>query len=220
MVARFKDGRPVVFLIGTDRALWHVWTDAQGPEGFKATDTFGGGDAASIAVTRGRDGRLAFFHANKKGEVWVIRETAPSAGWGDFTKVFDGGQEIAAATQPDGRIAVFSATEGKARIHVEETPGGPWAPALDVSLPGGKVVRGDSANLVTDSDGRLLAVWVDQGVIAVARQDTVNGSAFTTSKIEGTENVVLQPTAVAGPGRGISLAYAAADGGATYVRLT
>ncbi|MFF3788060.1 hypothetical protein [Streptomyces sp. NPDC001933] len=82
VVAQFQDGRPLIFLIGTDGALWHVWTDAQGPEGFKAIDTFGGGNAASIAVTRGRDGRLAFFHANTAGEVYVIRETAPSAGWG------------------------------------------------------------------------------------------------------------------------------------------
>ncbi|MFF3788061.1 hypothetical protein [Streptomyces sp. NPDC001933] len=51
-------------------------------------------------------------------------------------------------------------------------------------------------------------------------QDDINGAAFTTSKVAGTESYLLQPAAVAGPGKGVSLAYTAQDGTAAYASLT
>jgi hypothetical protein len=162
------DGRLEVHFVGGDGALWHIWTDGSGLEGWKQ-DRWGGGNVRDLAVTTTADGRQAFFHANTSGQLWLLQQSAANGYWSDFANPVNGvaGPPAVAAPSDGSVVAVFAGRQGdqdNVLCYARQATDGAWAgphrvnyaatpptsnpavrPAVVRGAPGGRVVVANAA---------------------------------------------------------------------------
>lgn len=185
------DGRIEVFLIGTDGALYHVWTSAAGAEQWSGAEQFGGGAVRDIAVTTTVDGRQAFFHVNTAGELWLIQQSAANGYWSDFTNPANGvtGLLSAGPSAHGPLLTIFASHQsGSDNVlsYAQQQPDTSWNGPDE--LPFDETARPNTTPsvrpaLLRGPSGRLIAVHAHGTALWVIHQPedpTANFGAWTT----------------------------------------
>ncbi|MGB3439128.1 MAG: beta-propeller fold lactonase family protein [Actinophytocola sp.] len=213
------DGRMEVFIVGSDGALWHLWTNGDGPEGW-AVGRFGGSNVKAIVWALTTGGRQGFFHVNSSGEVWLIQQTAANGYWSDFSNPVNGvTADISAAGLPADRLGVaFTDGSGRAWLQAEPPGGGAWTAPQTLSRP--DTTAAGRPTVVRRSDGSLVAVWRQQapqiGPVA-AIQSAVDGPWVTYAL--GDARIASAPSAVLSPTGGLHLGLRFEDQTVGYTQL-
>jgi hypothetical protein len=116
VVARNADGRLEVFMIGSDRRLWHIWQTAPG-NGWSGWDSLSvpeegaHGIVGTPAVGSNADGRLEVFISTGVGAWWHRWQLAPNSGWSGWDNSLlvnsPGHTTLAVSFNADQRLEVF-----------------------------------------------------------------------------------------------------------------
>ncbi|MEW6496460.1 MAG: hypothetical protein AB1589_28640 [Cyanobacteriota bacterium] len=100
-----QDGRPEMFVIGKDRAIWHKWTDSTGTWGSWNSM---GGQWKQLAVAANQDGRLTVFAIGMDEAVWRCSQATPNGVFGGWSSLKGQWKQFAVAANQDGRLTVFA----------------------------------------------------------------------------------------------------------------
>ena len=157
-IAPNSQGRLELFVLGEDKALWHIWQVAPNggwsnwashgtPPG--TTFTFSGPAMAASA-----DGRLELFICGDDNALWHIWQVAPSGGWSPWTShgrppstnpPFPGGvwNTPGLALNSAGRLELFVAGTNTELWHIWQTvPNQGWSGWLSHGSPPGFKIFG------------------------------------------------------------------------------
>jgi metallophosphoesterase (TIGR03767 family) len=185
------DGRVEVFGVDPDGAPWHRWqltAGADGDPGWSAWTRLPG-TLTSITATRTADGRLEVFGSDtlsdpgpdgQPGGIWRAVQTAPGAitlsDWAPFAGGEGGFTQVAAGTNPDGRVELFGvASVGAEVFHRVQTAPGQWAGAVwrPLGLTAGSIA-------VASGQGTLhLFATGEDGQVFHSHQTTSGGAVWT-----------------------------------------
>jgi hypothetical protein len=157
VVVSNADGRLEVFIIGTDRALWHMAQTVRNtcdPAAWTGWSSLGGVFTSDPAAAVNSDGRLEVFARGSDNALWHRSQASPGSGtWGGWSSL--GGvftSDPAAAVNSDGRLETFARGSDNAIWHRSQvSPGsGTWT---NWSSLGGVLTGGPAAAM--NLDGRL-----------------------------------------------------------------
>jgi LmbE family N-acetylglucosaminyl deacetylase len=180
-------------------AVWHRRQFAAGRP-FAAPVTLGGDVAATLAVARQADGRVAVFGVNQTTHDVVVNAQLPTGGFAGWKSLGNpngpGGLHTGApavGTNADGRLQVFVKNSGGGVSTIHQTsPGGAFTPWSDFG--GGPDVRGTPV-CVSRPDGRLVMFAATRtGIRCWAQQQSNLGWAPMTDLVTG-DSVTCSPTA-------------------------
>src|SRR6266568_3262216 len=136
LVSANDDGRLEAFVIGSDRALWHIWQTAPGaPWGGWAS--LGGPPTGNMVLypflRKNDDGRLEVFVTAEYGALWHMWQLTAGGGWGSWSSLGSPSSlEIGSFTpfvaeNDDGRLEAFAVGSDGALWHTWQiSPGGHW----------------------------------------------------------------------------------------------
>jgi Tectonin domain len=101
-----QDGRPAIFAIGNDKAIWYQTTDTTGTWGQWISL---GGQWKQLAVAANQDGRFTVFAIGMDDAVWRCSQGQPNgsidSGWASLQGQW---KQLAVAANQDGRLTVFA----------------------------------------------------------------------------------------------------------------
>lgn len=171
---RNKDGRLEVFVLGGDKALYHIWETLPGGN-WNAWASLAGHDLKGPVVTAANaDGSLQAFVAGGDGNIYSIKQNGPNGGWGAWFGI--GGNKVkgySVSRNLDGRlemVAVFG--DGMLYDCWQLKPGGNWSAW---SALGGQDLKGP-VSLAANADGRLEAFAIGgDGFVYHRWQNAPNG---------------------------------------------
>jgi hypothetical protein len=172
---RNQDGRLEVFVLGGDKALYHIWESAPGGN-WSDWATLAGHDLRGPVITAANaDGALQVFVAGQDGNIYSVMQKNPHGGWGDW--FFIGGNNVkgySVSRNTDGRmelVAVFG--DGILYDCWQLSPGGQWSGWASL---GGHDLNGP-VSLAANADGRLEAFVIGgDGFLYHRWQTAPNGS--------------------------------------------
>ena len=119
-----RDGRPEMFVINSDKAVWHQWTDTTGTWSSWASL---GGTHKQISVVANQDGRLELFAIGSDDAASHIWQTTPGGGWSNWASLGGKIKRIGASRQPNGTLQVVAlAIDDESYRIAQNTPGGGW----------------------------------------------------------------------------------------------
>lgn len=163
-VATNQDGRLEVFVVGNDRALWHVYQARPGRAPWSAWASLGGQVAFPLAA-RHLDGRLEVFVVWRDQALWHRwQRQANTDPWVEWISM-DGRTARApqAGLNRDGRLELFVIGTDGALWHIyQSTAGaGPWTTweTLGHEISGLAVTRAGNDRLVVLAAGRDGELW-------------------------------------------------------------
>src|SRR5205807_7622655 len=82
--ARNRDGRLEVFVLGGNRALYHIWEKSPGGD-WAAWSSLEGHDLSGPVVTAATsDGRLQVFVVGGDAKIYSRAQTIPNGDWGPW----------------------------------------------------------------------------------------------------------------------------------------
>lgn len=157
-IAPNSEGRLELFVLGDDKALWHIWQIA--PNGGWSNWASHGTPPGTTfvfsgpAMAAGADGRLELFIAGDDNQLWHIWQVAPSGGWSPWTShgrppstnpPFPGGVWNAPglALNSAGRLELFVAGTNTQLWHIWQTePNRGWSGWLSHGAPAGFQIFG------------------------------------------------------------------------------
>ncbi|MFF0431726.1 hypothetical protein ACFYU9_05800 [Streptomyces sp. NPDC004327] len=229
VIGRNADGRLEVYFVGTNGALWHIWSDNAGLEDW-GCDQFGGGDIRDIAVATSADGRQVLFHTNNSGELWVIQQTGPNGYWDGFANPFNGvtGPLAAAPAKPLPIMAVFGAhAAGADNVLSFSQQDGNRTWSASAELPYDETARPNTDPairpvLLPGPGGLLVAVVVHNGTLWVLEQPSdpsVRFGAWNTVVCEQGAAIV-KPIAAAFAGPYLNVVAGDKSNGLIHIRYT
>ncbi len=141
-VAPSADGRLELFVIGKDKALWHIWQTVPN-NGWSDWTSHGSPPGVKIEpngpeVAASADGRLELFAVGDDGALWHIWQTAPNNGWSDWRShgrppSADGGLltlwgSPGLSPSADGRLELFVVASNTELWHIWQTaPNNGWS---------------------------------------------------------------------------------------------
>jgi hypothetical protein len=155
---RNRDGRLEVFVIGGDRALYHIWEISPGGDWHQWASLEGNDLAGPIVVASNSDGRLQVFMCGGDSRIYSRAQTVPNGNWGPwFTLGGHGVKGFSVARNADGRLELV-AVFGDGALHDiwQVAPNGAWSEWAPLE---GHDLKGPVA-LVPNADGRLEAFVV------------------------------------------------------------
>lgn len=169
-VARNKDGRLELFVVGANWELYHRWQSSPGGawSGWRQFD----GSVSGIAAETNADGRIEVFAIGLHGEVYHRWQTSPGGNWSGWKQENGSIHSIALARNKDGRLELFAVgLRGEVYRRSQTTPGGSWSNWIQFD--------GQVANIAADTnaDGRL-ELWAVglRGEVYVRWQTSPGGS--------------------------------------------
>lgn len=155
---RNRDGRLEVFVLGGDRALYHIWEKSPGGD-WHGWDSLEGHDLAGpILAAANADGRLQVFVIGGDGQIYSRAQIVPNGNWAPWFSL--GGEKVrgfSVAKNADGRleaVAVFG--DGALHDTWQLAPNGAWSGWASL---GGHDLKGP-VSLAANADGRLEAFVV------------------------------------------------------------
>jgi len=173
-VARNRDGRLEVFVIGGDKSLYHIWETSPGGSWHSWSSLAGHDLAGPVIVSANVDGRLQVFVCGSDGKIYSRAQSSPNGTWNPWFSL--GGERIkgfSVARNVDGRlevVAVFS--DGGLYDSWQTEPNGNWSGWAPL---GGHDLKGPVA-LAPNTDGRLEAFVVGgDGIVYHRWQSSPNG---------------------------------------------
>ncbi len=120
-----QDGRPEMFVIGRDRAIWHKWTDSTGTWGNWESR---GGKWKQFTVATNQDGRLEVFAIGIDDIIRNTWQTTPNGSWSAWASRGGKGKQIAVVANQDGRLELFAIDiDDIIRNTWQTTPNGSWS---------------------------------------------------------------------------------------------
>jgi hypothetical protein len=153
VLAANTQGRLELFIVGSDRALWHIWQTT--PSGGWSDWTSHGSPPGcqlninSPGMAAGADGRLELFLSSTDGQLWHIWQTTPSGGWSSWTShgrppqtdpTLPAGVQLtpAVALNSARRLELFVTGLDNSLWHIWQTaPGQGWSDWLSHGKPPG-----------------------------------------------------------------------------------
>jgi hypothetical protein len=198
-VARYADGRLVVFVKGTDNAVWLKWQLTPGGS-WSGWYTLGG-VVHDLHVATNANGSLVVFALGSDDALWYRSQAGPnSTGWYLWSSL--GGvlpQGIDVAMNADGRLEVFgNGTDNGVWHKWQLTPGGSWSAWYSL---------GDAGTLMDvarNLDGRLEIFTIGPGCELWHKWQSTPGNAAWSGGASLGGNICfsgLQPVAVNADGR-------------------
>jgi len=174
LVSANDDGRLEAFVIGSDRALWHIWQTAPGaPWGGWAS--LGGPPTGNMVLypflRKNDDGRLEVFVTAEShsavgvtGTLWHVWQVAPNGPWGAWASLGKPTANISAPTvrkNDDGRLEIFVNGSDGALWHMWQlTAGGGWGSWSSLGSPSSLEIGSFTPFVAENDDGRLEAFAV------------------------------------------------------------
>ena len=174
LVSANDDGRLEAFVIGSDRALWHIWQTAPGaPWGGWAS--LGGPPTGNMVLypflRKNDDGRLEVFVTAEShsavgvtGTLWHVWQVAPNGPWGAWASLGKPTANISAPTvrkNDDGRLEIFVNGSDGAIWHMWQlTAGGGWGSWSSLGSPSSLEIGSFTPFVAENDDGRLEAFAV------------------------------------------------------------
>lgn len=155
---RNRDGRLEVFVLGGDRALYHIWENRPGGDWHRWGSLGGHELAGPILAAANADGRLQIFVCGGDGRIYSRAQSVPNGGWNPWFSL--GGNQVqgfSVARNADGRlelVAVFG--DGRLNDIWQVSPNGAWSGWAPLE---GHDLKGPVA-LTPNADGRLEAFAV------------------------------------------------------------
>jgi len=155
VVTSNADGRLELFMVGTDRQLWHEWQTAPN-SGWSRWESLGsppaglsgfGAPALGSNAAIGPAGRLEVFVVGEDGSWWHRWQIAPNGGWAGWdnslhVRAGAGHGDLVVGTNADGRLEVFGS--GGDLVHTWQDPGSDtlwWKGPTDQGFPVGNPPR-------------------------------------------------------------------------------
>ena len=168
LVSANDDGRLEAFVIGSDRALWHIWQTAPGaPWGGWAS--LGGPPTGNMVLypflRKNDDGRLEVFVTAEShsavgvtGTLWHVWQVAPNSSWSPWASLAHPPNSAAVGgpvvgRNADGRLEVFALDAPGALWHIWQTSAGHgWFHWFSSGRP---QVTLNWLDVIQNADGRL-----------------------------------------------------------------
>jgi hypothetical protein len=173
-VALNAPGGLVVFVRGTDNALWHRWQER--PDGdWSPWTSLEGICTSGPAAALYRDGRLNVFVRGTDNAIWWKRQTSPNGDWSFWVRI--GGDNLtsdpAATLNLPGGLVVFARGSDNAIWHTwQDQTDGAWSAWESL---GGNWTSGPGAALYRDGRLTVFARGTD-GAVWTRWQTTPNGN--------------------------------------------
>lgn len=153
--AQNADGRPELFGVGSDHALYQFWQWGNGT--WASWSGLGRSDVLQVVAARDASGTLAAYIRSSDGSVYRTAQSGPNGGWPDTWTPLWGSQlsDISVDVTPGGLVQVFS-VGGDARAYITQqgSPNGAFQSWR--TLDGGGFVH--LAPAVSSFEGRLFGL--------------------------------------------------------------
>jgi hypothetical protein len=214
-----QDGRMEVFVLGGDRALYHIWENMPGGD-WHAWDTLqGNGLTGPVVSAANADGSLLVFVRGGDGQIYARAQTQPNGDWNPWFGI--GGNQVrgfSVAANFDHRLEMVAVFGDGALHHASQTaPGGPWSGWVPL---GGDQLKGP-VSLAANADGRLEAFVVggDGHIYHIwqANPDGVNGWSGWGNLIQPGEAAVSDLHAQLAPNERLFVVLMNTDGSVSYL---
>jgi hypothetical protein len=158
MAVKNPDGRLEVFILGIDRAMWHIKQTTPGGS-WGAWQSLGGSGLFWPTVAMNINGTLEIFADGMDNAVWHIQQTTAGGSWGPWKSL--GGTLFnmpATVVNQDGTIEIFSLGKDGAIWHTKQLmPGGGSGWSKWASI-GGQLERSPAA--VRNLDGTITVISI------------------------------------------------------------
>lgn len=228
VVGANEDGRLEVFALAGDGSPWVTWQQrdpnlpawhdwVQVSAWVDLTET---GKFEELAVSRNRDGRLEVFGLTENDKIWhawqYLPNNPPWCGWSELNPESDRQwQKIAAGTNKDGRLELFSIDSERKVCHTwQREPGGSWSAWGQLQFDHQQHLQFKDLVAAANQDGRLEVFGVSSNNDAVwrTRQREPNGGWREWQRLFHHTDRYMNLAVAPRPGLGLEVFGIARDG--------